>query len=372
MRRNLRLVVLAVIAIDLCGAASAVAGRRASDVPGPAIVASVEGNAIPATLYRMYRHNGIEALGLDSGSPDGRRQIELLENGIVAELIDRTLIEIEARRRGLSIAESDLGAHQERWVVQMGGEERHRTYLREHGLTDQTFLQTIAQELYGERLQTALTSDVTVSDSDVRAFYFRERTNPSRDALFIEPERVTASHILVGARPALIARELAARQALSSDALTAAVRDEMNRRRQLADELRRQAITGADFTELARRWSDDPASRARGGDLGSFTRHMHTVRFDDAAFALTPGAVSPVVETEYGYHVIKLHSRSARRTRTLAEAAPAIRERLLAEKRARHLAEWLKDARQRAAIAIDPFYAPRTDSPSGRQRRGAS
>lgn len=372
MRRTLRLAVLAVIAVDLCGAAVAAAGQGNSDIPGPAVVASVEGNAIPATLYRMYRHNGIEALGLDSGSPDGRRQIELLENGIVAELIDRTLIEIEARRRGLSIAESDLGARRERWVAQMGGEERYRTYLREHRQTDQAFMQTVAQELYGERLQAALTSDVTVSDRDVHEFYFRERTNPWHEALFVVPERVTASHVLVGARPALIARKLSERQALTGDALAAAVRDEMNRRRQLADELRRQAIAGADFAELARRWSDDPASRARGGDLGSFTRHTHTVRFDDTAFALTPGAVSSVVETEYGYHVIKLYSRSARRTRTLAEAAPAVRERLLAEKRARHLAEWLKDARQRAAIAIDPFYAPRTDSPSGRQRRGAT
>lgn len=77
----------------------------------------------------------------------------------------------------------------------------------------------------------------------------------------------------------------------------------------LAESLRARAESGEDFAELATEYSQDPGSAARGGDLDFFGRGRMVAPFEEAAFQLDPGEISPVVETAYGYHVIKLEER---------------------------------------------------------------
>ena len=79
--------------------------------------------------------------------------------------------------------------------------------------------------------------------------------------------------------------------------------------RQLAESLRSQAAGGADFAALARRYSADPGSAAQGGDLGYFGRGRMVAPFEEVAFQLQPGQVGPVVESPFGYHVIRVEDR---------------------------------------------------------------
>lgn len=78
--------------------------------------------------------------------------------------------------------------------------------------------------------------------------------------------------------------------------------------KRLAESIRQQAAGGADFAELARRYSQD-TSKDQGGDLGYFARGAMVPQFEEAAFALQPGQISPVVTSQFGYHVIKVEDR---------------------------------------------------------------
>jgi parvulin-like peptidyl-prolyl isomerase len=318
----------------------------------PPIVAIVNGDSIPTTLYEMYLKNGREALEIDPDSDDGRRQLDELREGIVSELIDRAIIRQHAEQRGLSITADQLAEAERRAIAELGGEPQFDAYLKEHRLSRDEYRETIKSEIYGDMMRKELNSGLSVSDQEIKTYYATHESGPE----FQLPELVTASHILVAARPNLITQRLQSEKNLGGEALASAVREEMERLRQRAEEVRRKAATRANFSALARESSDDPATRDRGGDLGTFARHTHARAFDDAAFALQPGSISNVVQTEFGFHVIKVSKREPGRRQTLAEATPEIRRRLLAKLEADKLTAWLREARRKADVRINERF----------------
>ncbi|HEX8162378.1 MAG TPA: peptidylprolyl isomerase [Pyrinomonadaceae bacterium] len=317
-----------------------------------AAVATVDGRAIPVKFYEMFLRNGREALGIDEGTAEGRSALGQLREGIVAELIDRALVAEEGARRGLSVTDAMIDARVAKETNERGGEEKFRAFLGDHGLSREEYREIARDMIYGELLAGEAAKEATVADEEIKKYYDEHRG----DAALRLPERIAASHILVAARASLLAEQLRREKNLAGDALAAAVREETARRRAKAEELRRRAAAGEDFARLARENSDDAATRERGGDLGTFARDAHARAFDEAAFALKVGGVSPVVETEYGFHVIKLARREAARAVTLDEAAPEIRQRLAAAKQARVLQGWLEAARARAQVRVAEGY----------------
>jgi parvulin-like peptidyl-prolyl isomerase len=318
----------------------------------PPVVAIVNGQSIPTKIYEMYLRSGSEALEIDADSDDGRRNLDNLREGIVSELIDRAIIRQHAEQRGLSILPEQLVEAERRAIAELGGDQQFDTYLQTHRLSRDEYRETIRSEIYGEMIRRELSSGLTVQDKEIRTYYATHRS----DADFQLPERVTAAHILVAARSNLITQRLQSEKNLSGEALASAVREEMGRLRQRAEELRRKSLTGTDFSALARQSSDDTATRERGGNVGTFQRNSHSRAFDEAAFALKPSQISDVVQTEFGFHIIKVFKREPARMQTLAEATPEIRRRLLARLEATKLTAWLKDARRKATIRVsEPF-----------------
>jgi len=288
------------------------------------LLASSHDLAVSPKVVDMYVRNGIAELGLDGATAEGRAKIARLEQAVREELRDRALIEAEARRRNLPIG-AHLAERTRRWISRLGGEAGYRAYLAEHHLTAAEFARVIELEIASDLVREALTRGIRVTDADIAAFYERERGNPRFADLFTAPATVTASHILIAARPGLHA-DLAARRAR-------------------AEEIRLRLQRGEDFAALARQHSEDPGTRARGGGLGTFTRDRHTAAFDDAAFALAPGQTSPVIPTEYGFHIIRVTAASPERIRPPAELRPAIEARLTAQKSAEQLRVWLDERR---------------------------
>ncbi len=114
---------------------------------------------------------------------------------------------------------------------------------------------------------------------------------PTQPAQEQGPSEIAASHILVSYRGAMRAAPYIQRSKPEAE--------------KLAQELRERALGGEDFAQLAQEFSDDRGSAANGGSLGRFRREQMVPEFSNAAFALEVDSISEVIESSFGYHVIK-------------------------------------------------------------------
>ena len=148
---------------------------------------------------------------------------------------------------------------------------------------------------------------VTFEDGDLEKFYRRHLDQ------FEILERVKASHILVKV----------------DEGADEKIRAE---KRAFAEKLLEEAKTGADFAELARANSDDKASAVKGGSLGYFTHGSMVKPFEEAAFNMHPGDISDLVETTFGYHIIKVEEHTEPGVRSMEDAIDEVKQGLRAEK----------------------------------------
>jgi peptidyl-prolyl cis-trans isomerase C len=168
-------------------------------------------------------------------------------------------------------------------------------------------------------MQAEVANAPAVSDADVREFYDK---NPN------EFSGLRASHILI--RP------------------TGFDEDSKKKAKAQAEDILKQAKAGGDFAELARKHSAD-GSAQQGGDLGFFTKGSMVPAFADAAFALKPGEISNVVETQFGFHIIKAVER---KDVPMEEATTKIREFLTAKRRDERQQAFVSEVKNRSRIEV--------------------
>jgi peptidyl-prolyl cis-trans isomerase SurA len=173
-----------------------------------------------------------------------------------------------------------------------GGQTAMLQALANEGLTlaqyrEMLKTQVRQSQLYQMYLQRQLQSaaPVEVSDADLRAAFDQAKANLTQ-----RPKLVSFAQVVMAPEPSDSAKALAKQKAQT-----------------ILDSIR----AGADFEEMAKRYSQDPGSAESGGDLGWFRRGQMVRQFEDAAFSLPDGGVSDVVETEFGYHIIKVERSRA-------------------------------------------------------------
>ncbi|HEU0300540.1 MAG TPA: peptidylprolyl isomerase [Longimicrobium sp.] len=125
-------------------------------------------------------------------------------------------------------------------------------------------------------------------------------------------------------------------------------------KRQQAEQVARRAAAGEDFAALAREFTEEPGGKDRGGDLDWFGRGRMVAQFEEAAFKLQAGQVSPVVETPFGYHVIKVEDR---RQQALGDNREAFRQDLKNNARQKAMTTYVDSLKKVATVAVQPGAA---------------
>ncbi|MCL5676387.1 MAG: peptidylprolyl isomerase [Firmicutes bacterium] len=191
-------------------------------------------------------------------------------------------------------------------------------------ITQKDFDDALTRQATVQTLLDEVTKAITVTDADVTAYYEAHKADR-----FTAPETVRASHILIK---------------VGED-------KDYNKIQPKAEEVLKEAQQpGADFAALAKRYSDDEGSKANGGDLGEFTKGQMVPEFEQAAFSLKPGTISPLVKTEFGYHIIKVTEHKMPEVVPLDQVKDQVREQVLQQKQNDAVEKLLTDLRSKAKI----------------------
>ena len=232
---------------------------------------------------------------------------EDLEDKALDNIINRRLLLEESRKAGITVENSEIEAIWQQTVARFPSEEAVKEILKKENVTEEMIRGDIRNGLTLQKyVESEFTAKADVSEEEIKEYYDK---NSSR---FKQPEMVKASHILIKV-------EDKADEAKKAEA------------RKKIEEVEKLVKEGKDFAELAKEYSEGP-SNVKGGDLGFFGRGQMVKPFSDAAFALKPGEVSPIVETRFGFHIIKVFEKKEEGLVPLEEAGPKIREVLSTEK----------------------------------------
>ncbi len=310
------------------GQPAGVAGQPAAVKPVPAqlpeLLAKVNGEPVDrAELERALK--GIEARAGSPVPPDKRDEVL---RGLLDQIITFRVLAAEATTLKLAVTDADVEARLAQIKQNFPNAQAFEQALAAQGLTlDQLQRQTRMSLAVSKVIDAEVTSKLSVADADVDAFYAK---NPDQ---FKEGETVHASHILFSAPQTASPAEKQQARAKAEQALKA-------------------IRAGADFATIAREQSQDPGSAKNGGDLGFFPKGQMDPKFEAAAFALKPGTVSGIVETPFGFHIIKVVERRPPRTMPLAEVSAQIKQYLTQQQRETMLNAFVEQAKAKAKIEI--------------------
>ncbi len=218
---------------------------------------------------------------------------------VIDEFVVQNLLMQESKKRNLTVAEKEVAAVLTKITSSLPPGVTLEMAMEAENMTEADLRREVDLQLKVKQILEAEIGTNGPAEQAIADFYEKEKER------FSMPETVRARHILLGAKEG---DEEAARQEKKAKAAA----------------LREQLVKGADFATLAATNSDCP-SRNRGGDLGEFSRGQMVKPFEEAAFALSSNEISPVVETEFGYHIIQLQAHTDARTVPLAEVHDSIK-----------------------------------------------
>ena len=348
------------------------------------LVAEVDGRPLTAGEFQQRYMAQVQAYRQQfAGALNAQLLRQLaVDQQILSQMVDEEVAVVEAERQGIRVSDDELA--QQIFAIpglqengRFIGEARYEQLLRSQSppMTKAAFEERMRRSLIIDRLRTALTDWMAVSDEELSREYRtrNERVKLQVVALTADAFRsqVTVSDADVAAhfeahkaeyrvgeqraiKYLLIDRDQA-RQKVTVPAgdiqryynaniqqyqtpeqirashilLKTEGKDEAAVRAQ-AEAVLAQVKAGADFAELARKVSED-TSKEQGGDLDFFTRGRMVPEFENAAFAMAPGQTSDLVKSQFGFHIIRVTDKRAGSTRTLDEVRQQIQDQLQQE-----------------------------------------
>lgn len=212
---------------------------------------------------------------------------DTFKNRVLKGMIDVEAVCEEAKKDGLTPSEEEIDKAFDELNKNLYANENYKKILEDLKISDTCIKSQVEKTLTIQKYTENFDKNLKISDEEMKKYYEEHKADYYKD-------EVKASHILISTVDD------------NGKELSEAKKKEAKKK---AEEVLKKAKSGEEFSELAKEYSDDPGSAAKGGDLGYFTKGQMVQPFEEAAFSLKSGEISGLVESEYGYHIIKVYDK---------------------------------------------------------------
>ncbi len=254
---------------------------------------------------------------------------EEVRQQVLQRMIDQQLIYEQGVRLELVATSEEI---EEAWQRQMSGYPDEKAFvdkLAADGMSVDYYRELIAQEIVLSKTVELQLKDVQVEDAEMKRLYAANKAHFEN-----APEEVNAAHIL-----------LMVKEGADESAVLARVK-----------ELRKKALAGQDFGELAASYSEEPGATERRGDLGYITRGQMVKPFEDTVFTMKVGEISAPVKTRFGYHLIKLLDRVPAGRRDFEQVKERLSRAIMDQQKRQRFMTFLSELRMKAEIEFKPGF----------------
>lgn len=259
------------VAIALAGTLVACNGKKEG------VAATVGGVDIPMEdYYKSYAarvNQLISMYGEDvlANKADGKKSTdELLREQAITDLTTTEALKQDAEKSKITVTDEEVNKKIGEIQTQLGGEEAFNKFLEENGLPKDYVVENMKNQMLVGKYTQEKTKELEPTEEEVKKYY-----EDNKDKFY----KAKASHILV---------------------------DDLKE----ANVLRKQILKGEDFAKVAKENSKDTGSAQNGGSLGEFTNGQMVQAFDEQVAKMKAGDISEPIQTQFGYHIIKLDEKT--------------------------------------------------------------
>jgi peptidyl-prolyl cis-trans isomerase C len=320
------LIATLVFVLNLPGISTAIAEETNTSKPN-SVIAVVNGTEITARQLDVTLDAYTQELAMKTGRQVTEQELAQIKPTLMEELINQELMYQAALKQKTAINEEEYQARWSQVEKQAASDARFSEEIKKTGYSMDEIKQQIRRQfLINQFAREKFLDPVAITEAEIRGFYEAHKKD------FIRPEQVRAQHILI-------------KPAAPDD-----VNSKATALKKIQD-IKKKLDETKDFDALAMEYSQCPSSK-KGGDLGFFGRGEMTPPFEEAAFALGVNDISDIVETQFGYHILKVTGKTAETSVSFEEVKADIEATLVREKAEKAMGAFLDSEKKTGKIEL--------------------
>lgn len=245
-----------------------------------------------------------------------------INNNILSFIIDNEVAYQDAQRENIKVEDKDVNEKYEDLKETLKSNSAYKAKLDEVGVNDDFLKSQVKKDLIVSKYKENFMKNIKINDNEIKTYYDNHKDEFTK-------EEVRASQILISTL---------------DDNNNVVNQEQKEKLKDKAENILEKLKNNEDFAILAKEYSDDKNSGKDGGDLGYFSKEDKNIDFTNPVFKLEKDQLSDIIETEYGYHIVKLTDNKSV-TKTLEESKEDIKNKILNQKYTQHIDSLYKNGK---------------------------